>query len=555
MLTFLLGTYAIFLFASTIFTTKRNPSVQIELQCSQMQSIQIFYDIGKGYNIEDSRITKTQQSRDYQIVTLELPNDTLLKELRIDLGALPGKYKIKRISLINRFGKKDYNSTEIHEKFIAHNDIDGFINDGNAINLTTNGEDPIILSNFAIDKTYKDLAAVRPKVMLPIAITLIIVAGLLILFYRRGKKIKISPSRQILLLGFFTFMITPLFLFITKRNQDQNNTEYRAKSEAPKWNIENWDLYLKKYNSYFEDQFGMRSELIQFYAKYKTKIWKTSPVPDKVLIGKENWLFTVEDSLMEDYRGMNKFSDKNLEEIYKNLMDRKSRLEKMGIGYYVVIAPNKQTVYPEYVPERYEPIDPLNRWKQTNKFLTSKGVDFIVDPTEEFKKNKEKYSIYYKTDLHWNNMGAFITSQLLLSEISKKHLVKRHFLNEYSISEVPFTKGDLARMICSNQIEDIEYEFNSSSLSNIQYSLGEQYPSYVSTQPITMTLNGDTSKPNVLFFKDSFGNGMTQFISEESHKAIYVWTHVFDWAIIEKEKPDIVIHEISEKLIHKFLEE
>jgi hypothetical protein len=56
-------------------------------------------------------------------------------------------------------------------------------------------------------------------------------------------------------------------------------------------------------------------------------------------------------------------------------------------------------------------------------------------------------------------------------------------------------------------------------------------------------------------FRDSFGNGMIQFISEESSTAIYVWTHVFDWAIIEQEKPTIVIHEISEKLIHKFLEE
>jgi hypothetical protein len=245
-----------------------------------------------------------------------------------------------------------------------------------------------------------------------------------------------------------------------------------------------------------------------------------------------------------------------LQEIYANLMYRKNRLEQMGIAYYILVAPNKQTIYPEFIPDKYTRVNPQTRWQQTKTYLNQQGHDFIIDPTDELLRQKTNYPSYYKTDLHWNNMGAYYASQMLLAEMQKKFpLVKTHALNEYTIQPTPFTKGDMARMINAAYIQDVQYEFTSPQLNNIVYTTAPLYPSYVSTQPIILTLTADSTKPHVLMFRDSFGNGMIQFISQESSKAVYVWTHVFDWAIIEQEKPDVVIHEISEKLIHKFLEE
>lgn len=546
----------IFFPVSIIFSTDRQPTVEIELQCNQVESIEIFYDIGSHFNLNDHTSKIIEPSPGLQVVKLPLANDTLLKNLRIDLGALPAKYRIKRISLINHYGKRDFVAHEIITHFKPDNDIDKFELNNNEVVVNTTGEDPIILSQFDIDKEFKALGKIAPGRKLSLIITACICLGILMLIGKRIYNKNHRPSRSILVVGFITIISLPLFLNVLGLNKTESDGEFRRKAEAPKFSLNEWETYIKKYTAYFEDQFGLRPELIQFYSDYKRKVWGTSPVPDKVLIGRNGWLYTTEDSLMEDFRGLKKFKIHQLEEIRNNLLYRKNRLESMGIDYYIIIAPNKQTVYPENIQMKYSIVDVNTRWMETRDYLMKNGVNFIIDPTDSLMKSKHNEMPFFKTDLHWNNYGAFVASQILLSVIHQKHPeVKSHLLSEYQVNKVMFTKGDMARMINASYSDDIEYEFSSEGLTALQYFPGPVYPSYVSTQPVILTLNPDTSKPNCLVFKDSFGNGMTQFISQESCRSVYVWTHVFDWAIIEKEQPDIVIHEISEKLIHKFLEE
>jgi hypothetical protein len=547
---------AIYLLAASLFSTEKKPMIEIELQCQQVENIQIFYNLGNHYNLADSRSSVMQPNADFQVMKFELPNDSILKSLRIDLGALPANYSVRRISIINHYAQKDFFAAEIIKNFKAESDISQFELINDEIKIKTTGEDPFIISNFDTNAEFVKLGQKAPQRTIPITITIFISLALVIPVRKKIKKINLKPSRLLLLTGFMLIILSPFYVMIIGMNKDQNNDEYRIKAEAPEWNMLEWESYTKKYNSYFEDQFGFRGDLIKFYSKYKTKLWRSSPIPNKVLMGKNKWLYTVEDSLMEDYRGLRKFNSNQLDEIYTNLMYRKNRLAKMGIAYYILIAPNKQTIYPEYIPSSYPIANKETRWIQTKSYLLGKGIDFIVDPTDALIKSKTSTQSYFKTDLHWSNMGAYIASNMLLNTIHKDFpIIEQHPLNHYNIREQLFTKGDLVRMINITGIHDIQYIFESDGLNNIQYLEGPAYPSYVSSQPIVLTLTKDTLKPRILMFKDSFGNGMTQFISQESSRAIYVWTHVFDWAIIEQEKPNIVIHEISEKLIHKFLEE
>lgn len=547
---------AIYNASSRLFSTKKKPSIEIEFQCNQVENIQIFYNIGNNYNPKDQVSVNCQASSEFQVAKLMLPNDTILKSLRLDFGALPSNYRIKRISIVNGYGQKNFYASEILKYFEPANDIDKFEVVDQELQVSTNGEDGYIISNFDINPEFIRLGQKKSNKTIAVIISLIVCFGLWIIFGKKITNSQMKPSRLVLLIGFITLISTPFYLLLLGLNVDKDNAEFRTKAESPKWNIFEWESYLKKYNTYFEDQFGLRSEYIQLYANYKTKLWKSSPVPEKVLIGKSGWLYTVEDSLMEDFRGIRKFRLDQLQEIYQNLEYRKDRLAKMGIQYYILIAPNKQTIYPEYIPQKYTVVDQNTRWEQTKEYLLSKGINYIIDPTEELLKETKNSQPYFKTDLHWSNMGAFIASQLLLEQVhNNTPTVISHPSSDYQIATVEFRKGDLARMINTTNIPDKDYKFTSPSLDKIEYFPGPAYPSYVSSQPTILTINGDTTKPKTLMFKDSFGNGMVQFISEESSTAIYVWTHVFDWAIIEQEKPNIVIHEISEKLIHKFLEE
>jgi hypothetical protein len=556
LITAALGFGFIFMICSQVFLTKKKPGVQIEIKVPQIETIQTFYDIGYHFNAEHTSSKIIEPNGEFQTITLDLPNDSILKNLRIDLGALPASYIIKRISLVHHYARYDMYPADILKNFKAENDISQFELKENQVYITTTGEDPILISTFDTQTIFNKLKNKNPDPKVPLIISISIFLGIFILVRKKIQHSSIRPSRQLLLVGFFTCTCSSvIFMYLGPPTRGDQH-EYRTQAQAPTWEITDWENYLKKYNLYFEDQFGFRSELIAWYAAYKTQVWHSSPIPEKVLMGKNNWLYTVEDSLMEDYRGMRKFKQAQLEEIYANLMYRKKRLLQMGIEYYVIIAPNKQTIYHEFIPSKYTRVDPQTRWLQTKTFLNQQGNNFIIDPTEELLRQKQAYPSYFKTDLHWNNMGAYYASQMLLGEMRKKFpQVHTHALNEYTIQPTPFTQGDMARMIHAGYIEDVQYEFTSPSLQQIVYANAPLFPSYVSTQPIIQTFTPDTTQPHVLMFRDSFGNGMIQFISQESNKAVYVWTHVFDWAIIEQEKPDVVVHEISEKLIHKFLEE
>jgi len=75
----------------------------------------------------------------------------------------------------------------------------------------------------------------------------------------------------------------------------------------------------------------------------------------------------------------------------------------------LIVGPNKSSIYPEYLPKELKP-SPV---RYSNFFIEElKKVPnlTVYDPTSDLLKLKNTEGIlYYKTDTHWNNKGAFLT--------------------------------------------------------------------------------------------------------------------------------------------------
>ena len=83
----------------------------------------------------------------------------------------------------------------------------------------------------------------------------------------------------------------------------------------------------------------------------------------------------------------------------------------------LLIGPNKSTLYPEYLPDQ---IDPSERRYVTyfTKRLEAIANLTVVDPAEELLRTKESAgSLYYRTDTHWNNKGAFLAFSVLANRM------------------------------------------------------------------------------------------------------------------------------------------
>jgi len=64
-----------------------------------------------------------------------------------------------------------------------------------------------------------------------------------------------------------------------------------------------------------------------------------------------------------------------------------------------------------------------------------------------------------------------------------------------------------------------------------------------------VTVRPDAPIRRAVVFRDSFSMALVPFLSEEFGRAVYLWIQDFEPSVIEREKPDLVIQEYTERLL------
>lgn len=179
----------------------------------------------------------------------------------------------------------------------------------------------------------------------------------------------------------------------------------------------------------------------------------------QVLLGKEDWLFyksTEDGDPISDYQGINHYDENTMQTIADKLTNERNQFSNYGIDFYILSIPNKSSVYPEYMPDTIERKDTTSKTDLLMKYLQENTDLNVVDAKPSLVKAKKKKQIYYKSDTHFNQIGAFVTVQALKDKIDGKTDTLKNvkfgkITNHYS--------GDLARLC------DMQDTFN----NDIQY--------------------------------------------------------------------------------------
>ena len=96
--------------------------------------------------------------------------------------------------------------------------------------------------------------------------------------------------------------------------------------------------------------------------------------------------------------------------LFANLADA---AETANTSVVLLIGPNKSTLYPEYVPSEIEPSERRYVSYFTERLDAIANMT-VVDPVEDLLRTKESAGLlYYRTDTHWNNKGAFLAFSVL----------------------------------------------------------------------------------------------------------------------------------------------
>lgn len=273
-------------------------------------------------------------------------------------------------------------------------------------------------------------------------------------------------------------------------------TENRELAEFPQLvTSEGFNVnFLPELGAYFEDHYAFRNNLVDANSRLQMALFGTSPIAD-VVAGKDGWLFY--EGELEDYQGTNLLTDRGAQNIAYNLSMMQGYIESKGSSFVFTMAPNKSTLYPEYMPDNLISSD-VHNWDLVKPYLNAYGVNY-VDLGAVISSQDQV--LYCKTDTHWNQTGARLGYQAIMAGLG---LEFNDFANLVAQPSNTFV-GDMERMLypVSSQAE-AEESFDS--------SLNWTFVEGSSVEDALVTTQGQGSG-SLLMYRDSFTNKLMPFFA------------------------------------------
>ena len=295
-----------------------------------------------------------------------------------------------------------------------------------------------------------------------------------------------------------------------------------------------WFTALQNTLNSFTERLCARNKLIAFNSELTSLLTGgTYMESTQVLLGKDNWLFyktELDGHPLWDYMGINHFTDEELAAIAANLVGMRDGFNALGVDFYVTALPNKEIIYEEYMPDTVARVDTVSRAEQLANYIWDNTDLVYVYPKQALLDAKAEGQIYYQTDTHWNQKGAFVGMQQLMHEaygVDAKDLDSVSFdITSYDLA------GDLAVIggVADKYNIDTTYVFDADTADKAQYR-----------------------DEVALVVGDSF-SGFLSTIAKGYYKEVHwIYTKDFTMSMLDEYDADVVIWESVERYMETFL--
>ena len=146
----------------------------------------------------------------------------------------------------------------------------------------------------------------------------------------------------------------------------------------------------------------------------------------QVVSGKNGWLFYLHENESEadplcDYVGDERFPEEMLAGTRSAIVELRRRLTEAGAELYVLVAPNKETMYAEYMPEKIRRVSEVSRTDEMVRYLERCGDVPVVYPKAALFRAKSLGDLYYRLDSHWNVVGGYVGTHEFLAYAGRPH--------------------------------------------------------------------------------------------------------------------------------------
>lgn len=356
--------------------------------------------------------------------------------------------------------------------------------------------------------------------------------------------VTLPPVFERLLVALFVVAVSvPLAGTIAGVDEKATMEENREAAEWPGWPGDRASLasWPDRFTKAFADRFAYRSALVRLQARARVDALGTSPTPD-VLIGREPWLFYGTDGAIEDITGVRPFSAAELDAWRDTLQHTQDWLADRGIPYLFVIAPDKPWIYPEALPDGLNRHAERARVNQLVAHLAAHSTVRVLDLRPSLEAARESERLYYHTDTHWNELGAYVAYREIMSRVGPQIGESPRPRTDFAARPVSKTGYDLARMLGLGRVL-VEDEVQLDPANGRVARVVEPVDAVRALMNPRVVTEGPPHGPSALVFRDSFGSAVIPFLAEHFSRAVFVWQNNFEPALVDSERPTVVIQE------------
>ena len=259
----------------------------------------------------------------------------------------------------------------------------------------------------------------------------------------------------------FGFAITN----VIAKDRESSVSENRTLKQLPSLKDGN---FTGEFESYYADQFVLRDEFLKLYTKSQILSNKTK-VRD-YFVYEDKWILESPDVYIEDSK---------IKESTEIINKYAKELSESGKDVYYISTPYKTNVlkymYPKYIDSNISTDNKDRFLANLNKdYMTV--VDLSKDFTERFDREKLE-SLYFKTDHHWNSLGAYEGFKTIVESINKNSNenieIKDEDYDTYVLNNKPFSGSynlNLYQVISKD--EEVPYVYRKGSEN---YELRKSY--------------------------------------------------------------------------------
>jgi hypothetical protein len=283
---------------------------------------------------------------------------------------------------------------------------------------------------------------------------------------------------------------------------------------------------------------------------WRLAVWRLRFRGD-VLFGHGSWLFfndspPLAGARLADFRGALRMNESMIAAIDRQVASAAAAFAACGKAAFIAVAPNKQSIYPEQLRE-----GAAHRPSRLDDFLARLGPksrSALIDPSPELRASKPRYGVplYRPTDSHWNEPGAFIAYQKIVSALEKAGMIDRPDLATLEGIEIhaeTAADGDVATRLLF-----LPWNFPD---QYIALRGGAQFPLSIRAERDRVVVNNPQGRGKLLMLADSFGPPLASLLGRHFAEVEILsrptWPALFDGALVASTNADVTLIEIAER--------